>query len=33
MREWEAAKDQGSLGCRPPRDEAANSAKGAAYKC
>jgi len=31
MRELEAAKDQGYLGCRPPIDEAAFSVKGTVY--
>jgi len=31
--EWEAAKDQGSLGCRPPKDEATYGVKGTAYTC
>ena len=31
MRELEAAKDQGNLGCRPPKDEAAYSVKGTVY--
>jgi len=31
MRELEAAKDQGHLGCRPPKDEATFSVKGTVY--
>jgi len=31
MREWEAVKDQESLGCRPPKDEATYSVKGTVY--
>jgi len=31
MGEWEAAKDQGPLDCRPPKDEATHSVKGTVY--
>jgi len=29
--EWEAAKDQGHLGCRPPKGEVAYSVKGTVH--
>jgi len=31
MRECEAAKDRGNLGCRPPKDEDAYNVKGTVY--